>query len=103
MAEALACQIVSWPDFVHVLEDCPLVVIPAGVHQTPDIPLSLVPAQRQKGLDFGCDEQSTLLHSPKEWLDSIAIPHSNEKLPLLIKEYACKLAPQMMNKVESVI
>lgn len=77
-------------------------MIPASVEQTLDVPFRF-PTQRQESLDFGSDQQSSILDGPEKWFDAISVSGCNQELLRLIKEDTSKLASQMMKEVETVV
>jgi len=92
---------------LHALEQCPRVVIPACILQTAYIPLRL-PPKRQESLRFGGQKQPLApmpirLHSPKQWLDPVAISHRNEQLSPLIVYYTRKLSSQVIREIEPMV
>jgi hypothetical protein len=78
----------------NAFEEGSLVVVPASVEQTLDIPLRL-PTQRQEGLDLGSDQQSFVLNSPEQWLDTIPVSGCDQELLRFVEEDTGKFSSQV--------
>jgi len=94
---------------VHALKQRPSIMIPPRILQTPHVPLRL-PSQRQERLDLRSNQQppptlptSIVPNRPEQRLDPIPISRRNKDLALLIPEYDCEFAAQVLGEVQPVV
>ena len=85
----------------HPLEKSAVIEIPTSLDDAGHIPLRF-PAKPEESLCFCSYQQSTIVDSPKEWLDAVSISDRKKALFRLVVDADSELTPEMLEEVQTI-